>query len=144
MQDKLLCHLLRDGFTWIHCCSHRTQVVISQHFLCIKKVEFLIGPVNSREGSACLSYSLVKDSSKDEYMEEWVYYKPMEFQKEDMPLRQEQLQHRIRECQRTLDILTKLNKGTDIDHVLHSKIDLSSFKVSFSRCVHVGSSGHFV
>ena len=86
-----------------------------------------------RDGSACMSYNLVTDPEKksNTSVEDWIHYKPMEFEKEDMPLRQEQLQLRIRECQRALDNLLKINEGAEdiMQHLTLSSMDLSSFKV---------------
>ncbi len=79
-----------------------------------------------------MSYTLEKEDNKEDLVEKWIPYKPMQFEKEDMPLRQEQLLHRIRECQLTLDFLLKLNEGADVEHLLHSTMDLGKFKVSLS------------
>jgi hypothetical protein len=75
-----------------------------------------------------MSYHLNKDEEKG-YTEEWIPYKPMVFEKEDMTLRQTQLQIRVGECQKTLDLLHALNNGVAIDHLIHSTIDLLNFKV---------------
>ena len=75
-----------------------------------------------------MSYHLNKDEEKG-YTEEWIPYKPMVFEKEDMSLRQTQLQHRVGECQKTLDLLHALNHGAAIENLIHSTMDLLNFKV---------------
>lgn len=82
-----------------------------------------------RDGSACMSYTLEKDDTSDELVQKWVPYKAMDFEKDDMPLRQEQLSLRIRECQQTLNFLFKLNEGNDVGQILHSTLNLGLFKV---------------
>lgn len=76
-----------------------------------------------------MSYVLEKDNDKGNLVENWIPYKPMEFEKGDMPLRQEQLGLRVRECKQTLDLLSKLNDGVNVDHVLHSTMNFDLFKV---------------
>jgi hypothetical protein len=77
-----------------------------------------------------MTYSLeTEQNSKGGLVESWIPYVPMQFEKDDMPFRQEQLQIRTRECSQTLDLLLKLNDGVDIKHVLQSTVDLGMFKV---------------
>lgn len=76
-----------------------------------------------------MSYSLEKDENSEELVKKWIPYKAMDFEKDDMPLRQEQLSLRIRECQQTLNFLDKLNKGNDVGPVLLSTLSLEHFKV---------------
>lgn len=76
-----------------------------------------------------MSYTLEKDDTSDELVQKWVPYKAMDFEKDDMPLRQEQLSLRIRECQQTLNFLFKLNEGNDVGQILHSTLNLGLFKV---------------
>ena len=82
-----------------------------------------------RDGSACMSYHLNKDEEKGSHTEEWIPYRPMEFEKEDMSMRQTQLQMRIEECKKTLDLLHTLNDGIALEHLIHSTIDLINLKV---------------
>lgn len=88
---------------------------------------FVVAAIEHRDGSACMSYHLNKDEEKG-YTEEWIPYKPMVFEKEDMSLRQTQLQHRVGECQKTLDLLHALNHGAAIENLIHSTMDLLNFK----------------
>ena len=76
-----------------------------------------------------MSYHLIREQDKDHWVEDWIPYKPMQFKDEDMPIRKEQLLHRIGECQRTLDLLSQLGEGANIQHVLQSSTDLTKFKV---------------
>ena len=79
-----------------------------------------------------MTYSLeTEQNSKGGLVESWIPYKLMQFEKDDMPFRQEQLEIRTRECSQTLDLL-KLNDGADIKHVLQATVDLGMFKVRYS------------
>nr|CAH0098331.1 unnamed protein product [Daphnia galeata] len=90
---------------------------------------FIVAAIEHRDGSACMTYSLeTEQNSKGGLVESWIPYVPMQFEKDDMPFRQEQLQIRTRECSQTLDLLLKLNDGVDIKHVLQSTVDLGMFK----------------
>ena len=74
-----------------------------------------------------MTYHLVKEPGSEKLIESWIPFKEREY--EDMEFRQNQLQIRVRECQRALDLLFQLNSGSKIDDVLYSTIDLSNFKV---------------
>lgn len=84
-------------------------------------------PLN-RDESACISYNLV-ECDPGEYTEEWVYFDPIPFEKNDMPLRKRQLPMRVRDCQRTLEVLNQLNDGRSLDHLTLSTVDVIQFKV---------------
>ncbi|XP_057378065.1 platelet-activating factor acetylhydrolase-like [Daphnia carinata] len=86
---------------------------------------FIVAAIEHRDGSACMSYSIDKEANKGPLMK-WIPYKPMQFEKDDMPLRQQQLQIRIGECSQTLDLLFKLNEGTE--HTPQSSVNLGAFK----------------
>lgn len=77
-----------------------------------------------------MSYSLEKEQSKESYAEKWIPYKPLSFEMDEMPLRHEQLQIRTRECVQTLDLLSKLNQGSDIENIQQPAMDLAMFKVT--------------
>lgn len=76
-----------------------------------------------------MSYTLEKEDGKEDLVEKWIPYKPLQFEKDDFAVRQAQLLHRIGECRQTLDFLFKLNEGADVEHVLHSTMDSRKFKV---------------
>lgn len=80
-----------------------------------------------------MSYFLDKNNENGELMEKWVPYKPMEFEKGDMPLRQEQLSIRTRECKQTLDFLIKLNDGAKVENIIQSTMNLEIFKVNSKK-----------
>lgn len=81
-----------------------------------------------------MTYTLEKEpNAKGGLVEKWIPYKPMQFEKDDMPLRQEQLQIRTRECSQTLDLLFKLDEGVELEHILHSPMNLGAFKVFIAR-----------
>ena len=83
-----------------------------------------------------MTYSLeTEQNSKGGLVESWIPYVPMQFEKDDMPFRQEQLQIRTRECSQTLDLLSKLNDGSEIEHIQQPSMDLSIFKVYISRAI---------
>ena len=82
-----------------------------------------------------MSYSLERDQSNEEILiEKWIPFKPLSFETDEMPFRQEQLQIRTRECVQTLDLLSKLNEGSPIENILQpTAIDLAMFKVMIAR-----------
>lgn len=75
-----------------------------------------------------MTYQLKKEVEQEELNEEWMPFEEMEY--EDMPYRQNQLQIRIQECRRALDLLHLLNEGKQIDNVLLTTNDLVQFKAS--------------
>jgi hypothetical protein len=77
-----------------------------------------------------MSYHLKKDAETNEYVDDWVPYEYMQLETNDLPLRLKQLKCRIRECQKSLDLLIKINDGATIEHLLLSTVDLKKFKVS--------------
>jgi len=87
---------------------------------------FVVAALEHRDESACMTYHLKKDTESEELIEEWMPFKEMEY--EDMPYRQNQLQVRISECRRALDLLHLLNDGKEIDHILYATSDLMLFK----------------
>jgi platelet-activating factor acetylhydrolase len=98
-----------------------------------------VSPVNSfclvlkRDGSACVSYTLEKGpNSQENPAVKWIPYNPVPFETDEMPFRHEQLQIRTRECSQTLELLSKLNEGSEIEHILQPTMDLAKFKVSSS------------
>ena len=76
-----------------------------------------------------MSYNLRKDEETNEYVEDWVPYEYMQPETNDLPLRLKQLKCRVRECQKSLDLLIKINDGTAIEQLLLSTVDLKKFKV---------------
>ena len=81
-----------------------------------------------------MSYTLEKDQSDEtSYVEKWIPYKLLPFEKDDSIFRHEQLLIRTRECSQTLDLLSKLNDGCEIEHIQQPSMDLSIFKVYISR-----------
>lgn len=84
-----------------------------------------------RDGSACMSYTLEREQSirGGGLVERWIPYRPLPFERNDMPSRREQLEIRTRECTQTLDLLARLNDGVQVQHLLHSTMDLVIFKV---------------
>ena len=76
-----------------------------------------------------MSYNLKKDEKTNNYVEEWLHYKYMQPETNDLPTRQEQLKCRVRECQKSLDLLIKINDGNKIEQLLLSTVDLNQFKV---------------
>nr|CAH0098330.1 unnamed protein product [Daphnia galeata] len=90
---------------------------------------FIVAAIEHRDGSACMSYTLEKDQSDEtNYVEKWIPYKLLPFEKDDMLFRHEQLLIRTRECSQTLDLLSKLNDGSEIEHIQQPSMDLSIFK----------------
>jgi len=77
-----------------------------------------------------MSYHLKKDAETNEYVDDWVPYEYMQLETNDLPLRLKQLKCRIRECQKSLDLLIKINDGATTEHLLLSTVDLKKFKVS--------------
>ncbi|XP_046462785.1 platelet-activating factor acetylhydrolase-like [Daphnia pulex] len=68
---------------------------------------FIVAAIEHRDGSACMTYSLeTEQNSKGGLVESWIPYKLMQFEKDDMPFRQEQLEIRTRECSQSLDYLS--------------------------------------
>jgi len=76
-----------------------------------------------------MSLNLVKENSSSGYKEDWVHFNPEPFEKNDLPLRKQQLSARVRDCQRTLDVLMQMSDGRTIEHLILSSIDLLQFKV---------------
>ena len=75
-----------------------------------------------------MTYHLKKEVEQEELIEDWMPFEEMEY--EDMTYRQNQLEIRIQECRRALDLLHLLNDGKQIDNVLLTTNDLIQFKVS--------------
>ncbi|KZS11692.1 Platelet-activating factor acetylhydrolase [Daphnia magna] len=88
---------------------------------------FIVAAIEHRDGSACMSFSIEKGQNKGP-LTKWIPYQPMQFEKDDMPLRQQQLQIRMRECSQTLDLLFKLNGGAELEYISQSSMNLASFK----------------
>jgi len=81
-----------------------------------------------------VSYSLEKGQSNDDSLVvKWIPYSPASFEMDEMPFRHQQLQIRTRECTQTLDLLAKLNEGSEIEQFLQPTMDLAMFKVSESN-----------
>ena len=78
-----------------------------------------------------MTYTLEREQMDEgrDLVERWIPYKSMQFERNDMPSRQGQLQIRSRECSQTLDLLSNLNDGIQVQHLLHSTMDLDIFKV---------------
>ncbi|XP_057378526.1 platelet-activating factor acetylhydrolase-like [Daphnia carinata] len=123
------------------CTEQKFPVIVFSHgltacrtaysFFCsdISSHGFIVVATEHRDGSACMTYSLEKEpNAKGGLVEKWIPYKPMQFEKDDMPLRQEQLQIRTRECSQALDLLYKLDEGVELEHVLYSSMNLGAFK----------------
>nr|CAH0098329.1 unnamed protein product [Daphnia galeata] len=91
---------------------------------------FIVAAIEHRDGSACMTYTLEREQMDEgrNFVERWIPYKSMQFERNDMPSRQEQLQIRTRECSQTLDLLANLNDGIQVQHLLHSTMDLDIFK----------------
>lgn len=89
---------------------------------------FIVAAVEHRDGSACLSYNLEREENDKSLVEKWIAYKSTSFEGEELAFRQQQLQIRTRECSQTLDLLFKLNAGTQIEHILQPTIDFGMFK----------------
>jgi platelet-activating factor acetylhydrolase len=97
---------------------------------------------DNRDGSACMTYTLEREQMDEgrNFVERWIPYKSMQFERNDMPSRQEQLQIRTRECSQTLDLLANLNDGIQVQHLLHSTMDLDIFNVILYKQNHISSS----
>lgn len=81
-----------------------------------------------------MSYTLEKGpNSQESPAVKWIPYNPVPFEMDEMPFRHEQLQFRTRECSQTLELLSKLNQGSEIQHILQPTMDLAKFKVSSSQ-----------
>ncbi|XP_046455783.1 platelet-activating factor acetylhydrolase-like isoform X1 [Daphnia pulex] len=90
---------------------------------------FIVAAIEHRDGSACMSYTLEREQSiRGGLVERWIPYRPLPFERNDMPSRREQLEIRTRECTQTLDLLARLNDGVQVQHLLHSTMDLAIFK----------------
>lgn len=77
-----------------------------------------------------MSYTLERGpNSQESSAVKWIPYNPAPFEMDEMPFRHEQLQIRTRECTRTLELLSKLNQGTEMEHFLQPTMDLAKFKV---------------
>jgi len=87
---------------------------------------FIVVALEHRDGSACMTYHLKKEVEQEELIEDWMPFEEMEY--EDMTYRQNQLEIRIQECRRALDLLHLLNDGKQIDNVLLTTNDLIQFK----------------
>ena len=56
-----------------------------------------------------MTYTMEEDEQK------WIHYLKLKFERDDMPIRLEQLQLRIKECGRALDTLVCLNEGKPVN-----------------------------
>ncbi|XP_046657429.1 platelet-activating factor acetylhydrolase-like [Daphnia pulicaria] len=90
---------------------------------------FIVAAIEHRDGSACVSYTLEKGpNSQESPAVKWIPYNPVPFETDEMPFRHEQLEIRTRECSQTLELLSKLNEGSEIEHILQPTMDLAKFK----------------
>ena len=76
-----------------------------------------------------MTYNLEKDEETGALVEKWIPYKPMPFEKNELPQRKEQLLVRTNNCQKVLDFLYKLNNGEATGDVLRTTVCLKDFKV---------------
>ena len=76
-----------------------------------------------------MSYTVKRDQNTGEAMKDWFPHVVMPFEKNELPLRLQQLKVRNRECQTALDLLIKINDGASIEHLLLSTVNLNQFKV---------------
>ncbi|XP_068609787.1 platelet-activating factor acetylhydrolase [Brachionichthys hirsutus] len=74
------------------------------------------------------------DSSPDDLVKEWIYYRPLRHGESEFPLRNKQVKQRADECILALEKLTQINSGTPVQNVLRTQFDWTTLKNSMDLC----------
>ncbi|NXW94865.1 PAFA acetylhydrolase, partial [Alopecoenas beccarii] len=118
--------------------------------ICIEMASqgFIVAAVEHRDESASATYYCKKKSvsepeeSTSNVEKEWIYYRKLKTGEEERCLRHKQVQQRVQECTKALDLILKINSGEEVTNVLNSNFDWSSLKdsVDTSRIAVMGHS----
>ncbi|XP_065487254.1 platelet-activating factor acetylhydrolase isoform X1 [Caloenas nicobarica] len=118
--------------------------------ICIEMASqgFIVAAVEHRDESASATYYCKKKSvsepeeSTSNMEKEWIYYRKLKTGEEERCLRHKQVQQRVQECTRALDLILKIDSGEEVTNVLNSNFDWSSLKdsVDTSRIAVMGHS----
>ncbi|XP_071957634.1 platelet-activating factor acetylhydrolase-like [Antedon mediterranea] len=107
---------------------------------------FFVAAVEHRDKSACATYYLKDGDSADsesEYKEEYVkFIRVKDKTDEDFKIRNGQVNQRADECIKGLNLLEKINNGTEVRNYLGGEFDLSQFKglLDFDKLSMIGHS----
>lgn len=87
---------------------------------------FIVAAVEHRDESACLSYYIKNNATDGKIVKDWVKQKKAPH--EDFELRNFQVKQRADECISSLDILTAMHLGKEIENVMPDKFDFTQLK----------------
>ncbi|KAF3831605.1 hypothetical protein GH733_000417 [Mirounga leonina] len=86
-----------------------------------------------RDGSASATYYFKDQSAAEIGNKSWLYLQSLKSEEEEMPLRNEQVQKRAKECSQALDLILDIDRGRPVKNVLDLEFDLEQLKDSIDR-----------
>ncbi|GAA6233934.1 platelet-activating factor acetylhydrolase isoform X1 [Lates japonicus] len=81
------------------------------------------------------------DSTQDDLVKVWMYYRALHHGESEFPLRSKQVKHRADECIMALDKLTEINSGIPVQNVLRTQFDWTTLENSMDLC-RIAAMGH--
>ncbi|PNF42838.1 Platelet-activating factor acetylhydrolase [Cryptotermes secundus] len=89
---------------------------------------FVVAAVEHRDNSASASYYYKSKDTRASATPFWIKFKVIGQGPGHYPARKKQVEKRVQECRRVIDLLEKLNGGISVDNVLGKDFELGQFK----------------
>uniref|UniRef100_A0A4W6CCV1 Platelet-activating factor acetylhydrolase n=1 Tax=Lates calcarifer TaxID=8187 RepID=A0A4W6CCV1_LATCA len=117
---------------------------------------FIVASVEHRDQSASATFyfrektesekangkmAKTQDSTQDDLVKVWMYYRALHHGESEFPLRSKQVKQRADECIMALDKLTEINSGIPAQNVLRTQFDWTTLENSMDLC-RIAAMGH--
>ncbi|XP_062042216.1 platelet-activating factor acetylhydrolase isoform X3 [Lepus europaeus] len=94
---------------------------------------FIVAAVEHRDGSASATYYFKDQSAAEIGNRSWLYYKTLKQDEEEIPIRNEQVRQRAKECSQALTWILDVDHGKPVTNVLDLGFDVEQLKDSIDR-----------
>ncbi|XP_062952725.1 platelet-activating factor acetylhydrolase isoform X2 [Cynocephalus volans] len=94
---------------------------------------FIVAAVEHRDGSASATYYFKDESAAEIGNKSWLYLKTVKQEDEEIPVRNEQVRQRAKECSQALNLILDIDCGRRVKNVLDLEFDLEQLKDSIDR-----------
>ncbi|XP_014638130.1 PREDICTED: platelet-activating factor acetylhydrolase isoform X1 [Ceratotherium simum simum] len=91
---------------------------------------FIVAGVEHRDGSASATYYFKDQSAAEIGNKSWLYLRTLKRGEEEVPLRNEQVKQRAKECSQALDLILDIDRGKPVKNVLDLEFDVEQLKDS--------------